>query len=61
MIARGLDDEAFAALVGRDRSQISRVRRGKSRPSDDLKAEIVRATGNQVPLESWFDLSREAA
>lgn len=50
----GHDDRSFGALVGRDRSQIFRIRRGDSRPSDELKATIAEKTGGAVPVETWF-------
>ena len=54
MADNGHDDNSFGALVGRDRSQIYRIRKGRSRPSDDLKATIAQTTGGAVPLETWF-------
>lgn len=57
MDANGHDDKTFGALVGRDRSQIYRIRNGQSRPSDELKAVIADKTGGGVPVEEWFDTS----
>ena len=54
MIANGLDDKSFGKLVGRNRSQIYRIRNGQSRPSDELKALIAKKTKGAVPVESWF-------
>jgi len=61
MDANGHDDKTFGALVGRDRSQIFRIRKGDSRPSDELKMEIARKTEGAVPLEAWFDLPAQDA
>lgn len=54
MADNGHDDNSFGALVGRDRSQIYRIRKGQSRPSDELKASIAEKTEGGVPLEVWF-------
>lgn len=54
MADNNLDDKSFGLLVGRDRSQIYRIRKGKSRPSDDLKQTIAEKTGGAVPLTAWF-------
>jgi hypothetical protein len=55
MDANGHDDNAFGALVGRDRSQIYRIRKGLSRPSDELKVTIAEKTAGAVPIDEWFD------
>lgn len=55
MAANGHDDNTFGALVGRDRSQIYRIRKGTSRPSDELKALIAQKTGGEVPPAVWFE------
>ena len=54
MKANGHDDKSFGALVGRDRSQIYRIRNRASRPSDDLKQKIAEVTGGAIPIETWF-------
>lgn len=48
MIANQQDDETFAKLVGSDRTNVSRIRRGKQRPSWDLAAKIHEATKGAV-------------
>lgn len=48
------DDATFGDLVGRDRSQISRIRRGKSTPPDDLKILIAEKTAGAIPVTAWF-------
>jgi hypothetical protein len=54
MEANGHDDVKFGQLVGRNRSQIYRIRNGLSRPSDHLKLVIADKTGGAVPIEAWF-------
>ncbi len=44
MAEKGLSDDDLAEMVGFDRSTISRVRRGKTRPSWDLIAELERVS-----------------
>jgi len=46
--ARKMTDAAFAALVGMSQSQISRLRRGLSRPSWNAVAAIEQATNGNV-------------
>jgi len=55
MDENGLDDEALALRVGRHRTQILRVRTGRSRPSDDLKRAIADASEGRVQPNDWFD------
>lgn len=62
MAAHDHDDVSFGALVGRDRSQIYRIRNGGSRPSDALKVKISEVTKGAVPPEAWFrDVPEQAA
>lgn len=51
---QNLTDEAFAALVGVSQSQISRLKRGISRPSWETVAAIERATGGAVTISDFF-------
>jgi transcriptional regulator with XRE-family HTH domain len=48
-----LDDEQVATLVRANRSTISRLRRGKQRPSWELAAALEKATKGAVPVGSW--------
>ncbi|WP_181166233.1 helix-turn-helix transcriptional regulator [Mesorhizobium sp. B2-6-7] len=48
-----MTDEAFAVTVGMSQSQISRIKRGISRPSWDSVAAIERATGGQVTASDF--------
>lgn len=61
MESKALDDAAFAALVGCDRSTIFRIRKDQQKPSDPLKAEIAKATGGLVQPNDYFDDLPEAA
>jgi len=52
---RDLDDEAAGEAVGGSRSQMSKLRRGKSRPSLDVAVRIEQIFG--VPCAAWSDNS----
>jgi len=66
MAARGLDDEEMAALVRKsggiscDRSTISRIRRGKSRPSWDLIASLRAISKGRVSADDFLDAEARA-
>lgn len=49
-----LTDEAFGALVGMSQSQISRIKRGVSRPSWENLAAIERVTGSSVTAADFI-------
>lgn len=49
-----ITDEAFAAKVGLSQSQISRLKRGKSRPSWPALAAITSVTGGKVTADDFF-------
>lgn len=59
--ANKMTDEAFAALVGMSQSQISRLRRGLSKPSWESLAAIERATGGVVTAADFMTPMPEAA
>lgn len=46
--SRGLTDAAFAALVGRDRTSVTRWRNGTTRPDLDALLAVYVATGGLV-------------
>lgn len=48
MDAENLSDEQVAALVGRDRTTIGRIRRGKKNPSLTLALKLERISGGVV-------------
>lgn len=52
---QGLDDAAFAAQIGCDRTTIFRIREGKTKPSDALKERIAIETGGLVQPNDYFD------
>lgn len=54
-----ISDEAFGRRVGRSQSQISRIKRGLSRPSLDLVEVIERETSGTVTVDDW--INRECA
>lgn len=48
-------DGRFAPLVGADRSHISKIRRGKLRPSWKLAAAIKAFTNGQVTADDFLE------
>lgn len=50
----------FAALIGRDISTVSRLRRGETKPNWETLEAIERATGGNVCARDFFP-NREAA
>lgn len=48
-------DAEFAPLIGRDRSMVSKLRRGLVRPTLDLADVIEKVTGGEVPIRAWLD------
>lgn len=60
LTTHGLDDTAFGAKVGRDRSTIFRIRTGTHKPSPDLMEAIARETGGLVQPNDYFDGLPEA-
>ncbi len=53
MTKQGLDDAAAGRLLARDRSHISKLRRGKHRPSYELMLLIQKVSKGAVGLETW--------
>ncbi len=62
MELNGMADAGMVELldVKIDRSTISRVRRGKQRPSPALIESIARLTNGQVLPNSFFDVTEAA-
>lgn len=56
-----IGDADFAGLIGRDRSMVSKLRRGVVRPTLDVAAAIERSTDGAVPMQAWADSSPEQA
>lgn len=56
---RKLTDEAFGAKVGMSQSQISRIKRGISRPSWDNLASIERETDGAVRAADFIPEAAE--
>jgi transcriptional regulator with XRE-family HTH domain len=50
----GIKDAEFAPRIGRDRSMVSKLRRGIVRPTLDLAATIEAETHGEVPMRSWL-------
>lgn len=61
MTSESVDDEGMADRVGADRSTISRIRRGETRPSWPLVARIKAATGGAVSADDFLPDEAERA
>jgi DNA-binding XRE family transcriptional regulator len=61
MAATGRDDASLAREANVTRATISRIRRGKQRPSNRLATALIRLSGGQVGLAELFGISEEAA
>lgn len=55
MDREGLDDQALAERVKKDRSTIYRIRKGTHKPSPDLMAEIAKHSNGDVLPNDYFD------
>ncbi len=53
LIKTGLSDAEAAERFARDRAHISKLRRGKARPSYELMLLIQRVSKGEVGLETW--------
>lgn len=60
MALQGIDDAAFAALVGMERSNVSRLRRGLIRPTWKNAVIIADATKGAVTLADFAPGLEEA-
>ena len=55
-----ISDADISAKIGRDRTIVSRIRRGKMLPSLEIAAAIERATKGKVPMKSWVSCQAPA-
>jgi transcriptional regulator with XRE-family HTH domain len=55
MHRRGISDADLAALTGRDRSMINKIKRGMLKPTLELAGRIESVTDGAVPMQSWVD------
>jgi len=53
MSHKGLDDASLGELVGRDRTRISRIRRGLSLPSFELFRELHKLSKGKLTPDSF--------
>jgi DNA-binding transcriptional regulator YdaS (Cro superfamily) len=60
MKKQDVGDAAFAALIKRDRSMVSKLRRGVVRPTIDLAAAIETATDGAVPMQAWATADQQS-
>lgn len=54
-----LGDADFAALIGKDRTIVNRIRRGIVRPTLDVAAAIEKSTDGAIPMQAWTPSSNE--
>ena len=55
MKAQELDDAAFAARIGRDRTTVYRLRAGITKPDWDTVIKIREETEGRVSAEDWLE------
>lgn len=55
MTEQAIDDADFGKLIGRDRSMVSKIRRGVIRPTLTVAARIEQHTAGKVTMQSWVD------
>ena len=55
--AKQLTDEQFGAMIGRDRSNVHRLRTGAAKPTFDVIQRVLEVTGGVVAPNDWFDFS----
>jgi transcriptional regulator with XRE-family HTH domain len=53
MMAWGVGDVEFAAMLGLHRASVSRLRRGKREPSVALMREVAKLTDGAVTGNDW--------
>lgn len=56
MAAEGLNDETLAQRANVNRATVSRVRRRKQKPGEELAARLFALTGGQVAPNDFYDL-----
>lgn len=58
-----IGDADFAALIGKDRSLVNRLRRGEVRPTLEVAAQIEAKTAGEIPMQAWVEIEpdRQAA
>lgn len=56
-----VNDADFAALIGKDRTLVNRLRRGIVRPTLEVAADIEAKTKGAVPMQAWTAQQSTAA
>lgn len=56
-----VNDADFAALIGKDRTLVNRLRRGIVRPTLEVAADIEAHTKGAVPMQAWTSQQSTAA
>lgn len=57
----GIGDADFAVRIKRDRSMVSKLRRGVLRPTLDIAAAIETETAGAVPMQAWVGAAEQVA
>lgn len=50
-----INDADFAALIEKDRTLVSRLRRGLVKPTLDVAAAIEAKTKGEIPMQAWVE------
>lgn len=53
--AENVGDADFATRIGRDRTMVSKLRRGVLKPTLELAGKIENETGGVVSMQSWVE------
>ena len=52
---KGMGDAELAALIGKDRTLVNRLRRGLVRPTLDVAGQIETVTDGKITMQSWIE------
>jgi hypothetical protein len=55
---RSISDAEFGAIINRDRTIVSKLRRGVLLPTLEVAGAIEVATDGQVPMQAWVGQTR---
>lgn len=51
----GIKDAEFAALIGRERSIVTKIRLGRIKPTVETAVAIENHTSGKVPVRAWVE------
>lgn len=55
--AANIGDADFAIRIGRDRTLVSKLRRGLLKPTLEIAGKIEAESGGAVPMQAWIELA----